>query len=210
LKITFIKDDISFVLPVTPPGNQLGITYANKNARIDLLNKGEINLPGKRALISMKISSHFPSEYRPYCQVKPIEDPMVYVGILKTWVEENAIILVDFEDYLTFKCRIESFTTEPPDGARDIAYSLSLVEQVNLEINLNPAVLDTVEVVGLANDRDVKQIPKEQIYIVKQGDTLIKIAKQFYGDGTRWREVADRNHVTNPRALQIGAELVIP
>ena len=57
--------------------------------------------------------------------------------------------------------------------------------------------------------------PKKQeakTYTVQAGDTLGKIAKQFYGDASRWKEIFEANKATigNPDAIQIGQELVIP
>ena len=210
MKITFSKDDISFILPVTPPGDQLGIRYANKNSKVDMLEIGEVSIPGKRELISLSFSSHFPYEYRPYCKVKPIKEPMAYISIIKAWVESNDIINVDLEDFISLNCRIESFTPLPPDGAKDITYSMDIVEAIDFSITTVPALISSSEVVPLVNNRSVIQVPNEQVYIVKKGDYLIKIAKQFYGDDSRWQEIAEKNNITNPRALQIGQQLVIP
>ena len=44
---------------------------------------------------------------------------------------------------------------------------------------------------------------------VRRGDTLWAIACTLYGDGTRWREIARKNGVTNPRKLQIGTVLTL-
>jgi nucleoid-associated protein YgaU len=49
-------------------------------------------------------------------------------------------------------------------------------------------------------------------YVVKSGDTLSKIAKEFYGDGNRWREIfdANRDQIENPDLIRPGWELLIP
>lgn len=44
---------------------------------------------------------------------------------------------------------------------------------------------------------------------VKRGDTLWGIACELYGDGTRWREIAKKNGVTEPRKLPVGKVLVL-
>jgi nucleoid-associated protein YgaU len=50
------------------------------------------------------------------------------------------------------------------------------------------------------------------IYTVKEGDTLGSIAREFLGDGRRWRTiwVANKDIIDNPSNLQIGMQLVIP
>lgn len=46
-------------------------------------------------------------------------------------------------------------------------------------------------------------------YTVKEGDTLSKIAEKFYGDGSRWPEIAKENGNLKPEDLQVGQILRI-
>ena len=50
----------------------------------------------------------------------------------------------------------------------------------------------------------------ERKYKVVSGDSLAKIAKQFYGDETKFKLIADANKINSPYALKPGQELVIP
>lgn len=52
--------------------------------------------------------------------------------------------------------------------------------------------------------------PAEQVWVVTAGDRLDTIAAQVYGDATRWRQIAKRNHIDDPFSLQPGRELMIP
>ena len=49
-------------------------------------------------------------------------------------------------------------------------------------------------------------------YVVKPGDTLGKIAKELYGDGSRWREIleANKEQIKDPNLIRPGWELLIP
>lgn len=47
-------------------------------------------------------------------------------------------------------------------------------------------------------------------HVVKTGDTLAGIAARFYGTPARWREIARRNGITDPKKLRAGTRLVIP
>ncbi len=47
-------------------------------------------------------------------------------------------------------------------------------------------------------------------YTVRSRDTLSAIAQVFYGDHTRWREIAKANGLSNPGALRVGQVLTIP
>ena len=46
-------------------------------------------------------------------------------------------------------------------------------------------------------------------YTVVKGDTLWDIAARFYGSGTKWGVLAEKNGITNPRLLQIGTVLYL-
>jgi len=56
--------------------------------------------------------------------------------------------------------------------------------------------------------------PSRPVYVVRSGDTLIGIARQFYGkDAERlWRQIVDANKATlrDPKRLAVGQKLVIP
>ena len=52
--------------------------------------------------------------------------------------------------------------------------------------------------------------PAEREYDVRPGDSLWHIANAFYGDGRRWRVIAERNHLADPDHLTVGQHLVIP
>ena len=49
-------------------------------------------------------------------------------------------------------------------------------------------------------------------YTVQPGDTLSKIAKQFYGDANQYNRIfeANRDKLQNPDKIQVGQELAIP
>jgi len=42
---------------------------------------------------------------------------------------------------------------------------------------------------------------------VAEGDTLYRIAKRVYGDGSRWSEIATLNNLSDGKALKPGREL---
>jgi nucleoid-associated protein YgaU len=54
--------------------------------------------------------------------------------------------------------------------------------------------------------------PAQRTYTVVAGDSLSKIAKQFYGKANAWRKIfeANRDIVTNPDLIHPGQVLKIP
>jgi len=49
-----------------------------------------------------------------------------------------------------------------------------------------------------------------QTHTVRQGDTLWDLAKHFYNDGQRWRDIAAANQIDNPGKLRVGSVITIP
>lgn len=49
-------------------------------------------------------------------------------------------------------------------------------------------------------------------YVVKSGDSLSKIAKHFYGDGSKWKKIhaANADKIPNPDLIHPGLQLTIP
>lgn len=54
--------------------------------------------------------------------------------------------------------------------------------------------------------------PENQLYTVKTGDSLSKIARHFYGDGNKWHAIheANKDTVKNPDLIHPGQVLKIP
>ncbi|HEY4977980.1 MAG TPA: LysM peptidoglycan-binding domain-containing protein [Candidatus Acidoferrum sp.] len=59
---------------------------------------------------------------------------------------------------------------------------------------------------------DPSLAPKQKTYTVAAGDSLSKIAKQFYGNANQYNKIfeANRNVLSDPNMVKVGQELVIP
>lgn len=58
-------------------------------------------------------------------------------------------------------------------------------------------------------------LPEEEpgfVYTIKPGDTLSKIAYNFYGTGSKWDTIyeANREKIANPDIIEQGTEIIIP
>jgi len=51
-----------------------------------------------------------------------------------------------------------------------------------------------------------------KIHVVQRGDTLYKLARQYYNDQSQWKRIyeANRSQVPNPNVLKAGQKLIIP
>ena len=53
---------------------------------------------------------------------------------------------------------------------------------------------------------------ESRTYVVQSGDTLGKIAKQYYDDANRYMDIfnANTDKLSDPNKIQVGQELIIP
>ncbi len=62
-------------------------------------------------------------------------------------------------------------------------------------------------------DEDPLRIDEDgRTHTVRSGETLAAIARQYYGDANRWRDIfqANRQTIGDPNRLSVGTELIIP
>jgi len=68
------------------------------------------------------------------------------------------------------------------------------------------------QVQALGNQIAELKKPKYDIYVVKDGDTLAKIADEVYGKSKRWKDIyeANKDIIKNPDFIYPGWKLKIP
>ncbi len=73
----------------------------------------------------------------------------------------------------------------------------------------NPSDISADIKMDNANDPEIASAGTKT-YVVKSGDTLSKIAKEFYGDAGKYMDIANANGISNPDKINVGQELKIP
>lgn len=56
----------------------------------------------------------------------------------------------------------------------------------------------------------VRRPDTQREYVVREGDTLVRIAQEQLGDWERWEDIANANDLTFPSQISVGDVLVIP
>lgn len=102
----------------------------------------------------------------------------------------------DFES-TKIKVTLEDYSMkESADNAFDVTVSFKFKQYVKygtvVKVTKKPKNNG-----GKNNNKPVKKTPKKvtknKSYVVKSGDCLWKIAKKFYGDGTKWKKIYNAN-----------------
>jgi nucleoid-associated protein YgaU len=111
----------------------------------------------------------------------------------------------------------EYYTVQPGDTLSKIASRLygnagkyPIIFEANLEVIKDPNLIYPGQILRIIKP-PVGQTPSDT-YTVKTGDTLSKIAKQFYGDARKYSIIfeANRNILKDPNIIHPGQILRIP
>lgn len=63
---------------------------------------------------------------------------------------------------------------------------------------------------GWVRAEDLTPINNGRYHTVVKGDTLWAIAQRYYGNGSRYPEIAKANNISNPNIINVGQKLLIP
>jgi LysM repeat protein len=75
-----------------------------------------------------------------------------------------------------------------------------------------PPPADELKLPEFSANEQPKEIKTERFHIVRSGETLSDISRQYYGSADKWQKIlgADRLPIENPSKLKPGTKLIIP
>lgn len=200
------------LLPVTPA--KIETKTGNRNKTAYILNFGEINLAKKPGLQEIRFTALLPGRAYSFVQTEDgFHEPEYFLNFFKEYKAAakpvQMILFRKMADGTQLFCGnmevlLEEYTVTEKGGeqgdfwvdlcwkewkeAKSIRYSLkgnTMLEQ--------------------GQERQAKQ--PAATYTVQKGDCLWNIAKKQLGDGTKYREIAQKNGIANPNKIYPGQVL---
>lgn len=92
------------------------------------------------------------------------------------------------------------------EGDRDVGVAVTLTEYRYITL-AEPDVVERGSAGGLYRRADERSTP--EVYLTRGGEDLWTVARLWLGDGSRWREIATRNGISDPCRLPAGEELYL-
>lgn len=200
-------------LPVLP--EEIQIKRDKQYETVDLLNAGEVDFPQQEKVSEISFSSFFPAKYDTYCQYRDIPDPQMAMNQLTNWkVSKTPIRLIITDTIHNVLVWISAHNTaykggEPGDVYFDV--TCRLYREVKVQTSAGTSGGASTSGVQKQSRPDTKPVPN--VYTVKSGDSLWKIAKMQYGSGAKWQSIYSKNKSTigsNPGEIYPGQKLVMP
>ena len=194
-------DNIQYVLPV-PPGSW-EIQGSNNVGSTNVMNFGEMNNGSQPNLKTTSISSFFPIKNLGFISSSEFKEPLKYIEAFDKAREKGTVIEYQITDTPVYmNCIITGFNYGEQDYTGDYYYTLELKED------------KSVELVNKDGKVDVKgYVPENSIYgyywEVKEGDTLLKIAKAAYGDSAKYTDIMAKNNIKNVNKIKVGMVLTL-
>ena len=114
------------------------------------------------------------------------------------------------------KVSLENYTIqESADNAFDVkvAFKLKQYKDFGTKTIVLKTTTTSKKVVAASASRSDETAPSNGLpatYVVKSGDCLWNIAKQYYGNGASYSSIASSNGIANPNLIYPGAVLTIP
>ena len=220
------RDNNYYRLPVNPESITVSSPFSMSN--VTIANLGEVAIPAERGLKTVSFSSFFPRDYNPsYCEYKGFKKPQQFVNIIeKMRSSRKSVRLLITGTSVSIPVFIDNFEVEYERAGHpgDIFYTISFVEFREVKAKVVPKAKKTTTKgkttttnkgvsKGSGEPRPTNTKSKSKTYTVKNGDTLWKIAKTYYKDGSKWKRIYDANKKVigkNPNIIKAGQKLVIP
>jgi len=183
---------------------EMAISRPNANRVLPLAMGGTVNAWGGRGLREVKLVTFLPSEDSPFFSGTSAE---TVLSELRRWQDSgDPVRLIISQSDINDAFLIEDVTEILREGDKDVGLALTLREYKLRSALASPAGEGSGAAASPIREEE-RIVP--QTYTVRAGDTLWGIATRFYGDGTRWRTLAEKNGVTDPKKLQVGKVLVL-
>lgn len=208
------RNDLYRQLPVNPPEIEYSSPFGMN--RVNIASLGEVAIPGERGLKTITFSSFFPRDFNAsYREYEGGPSPWEWVKRIEMWRDDRRNIrLIIAGTPISIPVFVEEFTLQPEKAGApgDVYYTITLVEYRPLTGEMKE-VTSKGEVKGASTTRPNSEKKQSKTYTVVSGDSLWKIAKSEYADGSKWQRIYDANKSVigkDPNKIKPGQKLVIP
>ena len=217
--LSFNNQQEGFQIPVNPA--QIEVGNGSNNRTYEVAGLGEISVLKDPKLSEYSFSSLFPAQRYPFITADIVLEPQQYIDYLDKWRASKRPIRFVFTGStfdLNVAASIEDFHYKEVAGAiGDIEYTLRLkryvfyaAQRVTVSTQtVNGITAPVVEQAPAERPND-RQPPKT--HQLAAGESLWTVAKRFFDDGARWKEIQQLNGITDAqvKSLPVGYVLKLP
>ena len=194
------KDDKDiFRFPILPAAINVQ-DYAIINDS-NITGLGDVTVFGGKGLRTIEISSFFPNPKKKYYFVSYTDYPKQYdcVNKIKKWMDKGEVLrFIVTGTEINFQVRITDFEYSEQDGTRDVYFTINLKEYRKIKISSTTPKKKKTDNKTRTDTKETSSKTKQKTYTVKSGDTLYDIAKKYYGKGSDYKKIIEKNKSKYP------------
>ena len=162
---------------------------------------GDVTVFGGKGLRTIEISSFFPNPKKKYYFVSYTDYPKQYdcVSKIKKWMDKGEVLrFIVTGTEINFQVRITDFEYYEQDGTRDVYFTINLKEYRKIKISSTTTNKKKTDNKTRTDTKETSSKTKQTTYTVKSGDTLYDIAKKYYGKGSDYKKIIEKNKSKYP------------
>jgi len=216
-----------FMFPVNPP--EISITDGRAFNEIPIMGLGVALLAGPVNPQEIQFDSFFPRQYDgSFCNYTQLETPEDSVERILFWMGRSrtnrqipatplrvTVTGTQFSQLMVISDFQHGFRGGEPDA---VYFQITLRQWRRQRVRVEEDVSSSTAITGIATSSqaaDERSEPPtaDRTYTVVKGDSLWKIAKRFYGSGSKWRTIFNANRSiigANANLIYPGQVFVIP
>lgn len=214
----YLKQEATQVLlPVTPA--EIRTKTESRNKSVYILNFGELNLARKPGLQEISFTVLLPGRMYSFVQTEgEFHEPEYFLNLFREYKAAGRpvqlIVFRKLADGSQIFCGnievlLEDYTVTEKGGEQgDFWVELRWKEYRNaksIRYEMKKEADGQTALIEQGQARESKT--PEGSYTVRSGDCLWAIAKRALGDGTRYREIAEKNGIADPNRIYPGQVL---
>lgn len=207
------QNEQQILLPVAP--SELITKVEGESEKVDLVNVGEGSILKDIGLRRIYFTVLLPAVQYSFVQTEDVfHEPIFYLNQFRQYkMSKKPVSLIVFRKLVdgselfsgNMEVSFEKYTVTEKGGEQG-DFWVEIEAKEYRKIKSTTYKMEQKDGQTILEEsgagRDGKNIPNT--YTVKKGDSLWKIAQTMLNDGTRYKEIAEKNHIVNPNKIQVG------
>lgn len=205
-----IKESNRRKIELTVNPKSLTISDSVENNRFHVDQLGQVNIPGRRGLKEVSISTFLPDRKSPFYDGESVSGNL---KLIERWKKNRTTVRVIISDpKQNFRALLDGDSITLNEGRKDVFIDWKFTEYKEIIVPTVESIQGLIQVSDpVLQERTEEAAPAAGgTEVVNSKTTLWALAVKYYGDGQQWTKISRANGNIDPKKLREGMTLTIP